>query len=73
MVRSIVEYLVAPDDPETVVVGMAAGTTRTVSLTVTEGGHETDPVTGECDAQPGATVAALVAEEPSIPSEATGR
>jgi mannitol 2-dehydrogenase len=50
VVGSIVEYLLAPDDPDAVVEKMAAETTRIVSLTVTEGGYNTDPVTGEFDA-----------------------
>jgi mannitol 2-dehydrogenase len=64
VVGSIVEYLLAPDDPEAVVEKMAAETTRIVSLTVTEGGYNVSAVTGEfdrsdpavvADAQPGAT------------------
>jgi len=50
VVGSIVEYLLAPDDPEAVVEKMAAETTRIVSLTVTEGGYNIDPVTGRFDA-----------------------
>jgi mannitol 2-dehydrogenase len=50
VVGSIVEYLLAPDDPDAVVEKMAAETTRIVSLTVTEGGYNIDPVTGEFDA-----------------------
>jgi mannitol 2-dehydrogenase len=50
VVGSVVEYLLAPDDPDAVVEKMAAETTRIVSLTVTEGGYNTDPVTGEFDA-----------------------
>jgi mannitol 2-dehydrogenase len=50
VVGSIVEYLLAPDDPEAVVEKMAAASTRIVSLTVTEGGYNIDPVTGEFDA-----------------------
>jgi len=50
VVGSIVEYLLAPDDPEAVVEKMAAGTTRIVSLTVTEGGYNIGAVTGEFDA-----------------------
>src|SRR3712207_8257984 len=49
VVGSIVEYLLAPDDPGAVVEKMAADTTRIVSLTVTEGGYAIDPVTGEFD------------------------
>ena len=50
VVGSVVEYLLAPDDPDAVVERMAADTTRIVSLTVTEGGYNTDPVTGRFDA-----------------------
>jgi mannitol 2-dehydrogenase len=50
VVGSVVEYLLAPDDPDAVVERMAAETTRIVSLTVTEGGYNTDPVTGRFDA-----------------------
>jgi mannitol 2-dehydrogenase len=50
VVGSIVEYLLAPDDPEAVVAKMADEATRIVSLTVTEGGYNIDPVTGQFDA-----------------------
>jgi mannitol 2-dehydrogenase len=50
VVGSIVEYLLAPDAPEAVVEKMAAESTRIVSLTVTEGGYNFSPVTGEFDA-----------------------
>jgi mannitol 2-dehydrogenase len=50
VVGSIVEYLLAPDDPEAVVEKMADEATRVVSLTVTEGGYNFSPVTGEFDA-----------------------
>jgi mannitol 2-dehydrogenase len=50
VVGSVVEYLLAPDDPEAVVEKMAAPGTRIVSLTVTEGGYNTSPDTGEFDA-----------------------
>ena len=74
VVGSIVEYLLAPDDPDAVVERMAAPGTRIVSLTVTEGGYNTSPVTGTfdtgapdvvADLQPGAvprTTFALVTE-----------
>jgi mannitol 2-dehydrogenase len=45
-----VEYLFAPDDPEAVIEKMASPSTRIVSLTVTEGGYNFDPVSGEFDA-----------------------
>src|SRR3954470_3143698 len=50
VVGSILEYLLAPDDPEAVVSKMADDATRIVSLTVTEGGYNIDPVTGQFDA-----------------------
>jgi mannitol 2-dehydrogenase len=49
VIGSIVEYLLAPDDPEAVVEKMAAEQTRIVSLTVTEGGYNFSPVTGAFD------------------------
>ncbi|HWG63080.1 MAG TPA: mannitol dehydrogenase family protein [Streptosporangiaceae bacterium] len=74
VIGSIVEYLFAPDDPEAVIEKMAAETTRIVSLTITEGGYNTDDTTGEFNAaspgvvhdlQPGAvpqTVFGLITE-----------
>lgn len=74
VIGSIVEYLFAPDDPEAVIERMAAAQVRIVSLTVTEGGYNVDPVTGafdssapdvRADLQPGAvpgTVFGLVTE-----------
>jgi mannitol 2-dehydrogenase len=50
VVGSIVEYLLAPDDPEAVVEKMADESTRIVSLTVTEGGYNVNDVTGKFDA-----------------------
>ncbi len=47
VVGSIVEYLLAPDDPDAVVERMADPAIRIVSLTVTEGGYNLDAVTGE--------------------------
>jgi mannitol 2-dehydrogenase len=49
VIGSIVDYLFAPDDPDAVIEKMAAETTRIVSLTVTEGGYNIHPVTGEFD------------------------
>ncbi|WP_406319344.1 mannitol dehydrogenase family protein [Streptosporangium sp. NBC_01639] len=51
VIGSIVEYLFAPDDPEAVVERMADPAVRIVSLTVTEGGYNIHPVTGEFDAE----------------------
>jgi mannitol 2-dehydrogenase len=49
IIGSIVQYLYAPDDPDAVVEKMADPSTRIVSLTVTEGGYNFHPVTGEFD------------------------
>jgi mannitol 2-dehydrogenase len=49
VIGSIVDYLLAPDDPEAVVERMADPQTRIVSLTVTEGGYNIHAVTGEFD------------------------
>src|SRR4051794_39206186 len=50
VVGSIVEYLLAPEDPDAVIEKMADESTRIVSLTVTEGGYNISAVTGEFDA-----------------------
>jgi mannitol 2-dehydrogenase len=49
VIGSIQEYLLAPDNPQAVIEKMAAPSTRIVSLTVTEGGYNLHPVTGEFD------------------------
>src|SRR3954468_18282353 len=45
VIGSIVEYLLAPDDPEAVVERMAHPDIRIVSMTVTEGGYNIHAVT----------------------------
>ncbi|WPU10304.1 mannitol dehydrogenase family protein [Pseudarthrobacter oxydans] len=50
VIGSIIEYLFAPDDPESVIEKMASGAVRIVSLTITEGGYNFHHVTGEFDA-----------------------
>jgi mannitol 2-dehydrogenase len=74
VIGSIVEYLLAADDPEAAIEKLAAPATRIVSLTITEGGYNLDAVTGEfnsadpavaADLRPGAvprTVFGLVTE-----------
>lgn len=74
VIGSVREYLYAPDDPDAVIEKMADPAVRIVSLTVTEGGYNFHPVSGEFDAdnpavradlQPGAspaTVFGLVTE-----------
>jgi mannitol 2-dehydrogenase len=49
VIGSMVQYLYAPDNPEAVIERMADPATRIVSLTVTEGGYNFNPVTGEFD------------------------
>ena len=49
VVGSVVEFLLAPDDPEAVIEKMAAESTRIVSLTITEGGYNISDITGEFD------------------------
>jgi len=49
VIGSIVRYLFAPEDPEAVLDVLTDESTRIVSLTVTEGGYNFNPVTGEFD------------------------
>ncbi|MFD3443542.1 mannitol dehydrogenase family protein [Microbacteriaceae bacterium 4G12] len=49
IIGSVTDYLFAPDDPEAVLRALVAPGTRIVSLTITEGGYNTDRVTGEFD------------------------
>lgn len=73
-IRSIAEYLFAPEDPEAVFEKLADPAVKIVSLTITEGGYNVSDETGEfdleqpavkADLQPGAvptTVFGIVAE-----------
>jgi mannitol 2-dehydrogenase len=49
VIGSIVEYLFAPDGPERVLEVLTDPRTRVVSLTITEGGYNIDPVSGKFD------------------------
>jgi mannitol 2-dehydrogenase len=49
VIGSIIDYLFAPENPEGVIERMADPAIRIVSLTVTEGGYNFHPVTGEFD------------------------
>ena len=49
VIGSLVEYLYAPDDVDAVIEKMASPQIRIVSLTVTEGGYNIDPLTGRFD------------------------
>ncbi len=50
VIGSIIDYLFAPDDPERVLRVLTDPRTRIVSLTITEGGYNIDPVSGKFDA-----------------------
>ncbi|GED22794.1 mannitol dehydrogenase family protein [Halomonas halmophila] len=49
VIGSMIDYLHAPEDPLAVIEAMADPAIRIVSLTVTEGGYNLHPVTGEFD------------------------
>lgn len=49
VIGAMIDYLYAPDDPEGVIECMADPAIRIVSLTVTEGGYNFHPVSGEFD------------------------
>ena len=49
VIGCMTDFLLAPDDPEAVINQMAADETKIVSLTITEGGYNCDPSTGEFD------------------------
>lgn len=50
IIGSIIDYLYLPDDPGAVLETMAGASTRIVSLTITEGGYNTDFTTNTFDA-----------------------
>lgn len=52
VIGSIVDYLLAPEDPEAVVAKIADPATRIVSLTITEGGYSVNEATGSFDPTP---------------------
>jgi mannitol 2-dehydrogenase len=59
-IASIVDYLFAPEDPEAVLEQLADPAVRIVSLTITEGGYNTDEATGEFDLASPAVAADLL-------------
>ncbi|MGO1944576.1 MAG: mannitol dehydrogenase family protein [Ancrocorticia sp.] len=70
VIGSIAGFLFASDDPEAVLDAMTSETTRIVSLTVTEGGYNTDDATGEFKTDsPGAV---RDSENPHQPSTSFG-
>jgi mannitol 2-dehydrogenase len=56
VIGAIMDYAFAPDDAGAVIEKMGAPSTRIVSLTVTEGGYNLHPVTGDFDADNPAVV-----------------
>ncbi|MCO8121524.1 mannitol dehydrogenase family protein [Stieleria sp. TO1_6] len=50
VIGSLVDFLLACDHPTTVIEQMASPDTKIVSLTITEGGYNVDPVSGDFDA-----------------------
>ncbi|RCV89677.1 mannitol dehydrogenase family protein [Billgrantia montanilacus] len=70
VIGSMIDYLFAPDDPEAVIERMADPAIRIVSLTVTEGGYNFHPVSGEFDLDNPQVRADLA--EPSCPSTTFG-
>lgn len=46
-IGSIIDYVYAPDEPDTALARLTAPSTRIVSLTITEGGYSVDDATGE--------------------------
>lgn len=51
VIGAVVDMMVAPENPETVITAMAQANIRIISLTVTEKGYCHDPATGELNAQ----------------------
>src|SRR5699024_3147235 len=62
VIGSIARYLFAPDDPEAVLAQMTDPAVRIVSLTVTEGGYNYNPSTGEFQYETEAVAADLAAD-----------
>ncbi|WP_077489671.1 mannitol dehydrogenase family protein [Sinomonas mesophila] len=70
VIGSIVDYIFAPDDPAAAVERLTDPAIRIVSLTVTEGGYNVHPVTGEFDLAHPAVQADLA--EPASPGTVFG-
>ena len=70
VVGSIVDYLLVPDDPRTVVEAIASPGTKIVTLTITEGGYNIDRVNGQFDVDHPDVVADL--RNPELPRTVFG-
>ena len=64
VIGSIIDYLFAPDDAESVLARMADPATRIVSLTITEGGYHVNQATGSFDDSDPAIRADIKADRP---------
>jgi len=73
VIGSIATYLFAPDDPEAVLAQMTDPSVRIVSLTVTEGGYNYNPSTGEFQFESEAVAADLATRFDSAGADAVGR
>lgn len=62
VIGSLAEYLFAPEDPEAVLARMTDPSVRIVSLTVTEGGYNYNPSTGQFQFETPAVAADLAAD-----------
>lgn len=49
IIGSLIDFILGCDDPGAVIDKMASADTKIVSLTITEGGYNVDPATGELD------------------------
>lgn len=69
VVGSIAEYLFAPEDPAAVLARLTDPAVRIVSLTVTEGGYNYNPTTGEFQHETTAVAADLAADFSTMEDE----
>ncbi|MFC5929885.1 mannitol dehydrogenase family protein [Cryobacterium melibiosiphilum] len=70
VIGSIIDYMYAPDDVEAVIERLASREVKIVSLTVTEGGYNIHPVTGEFELDSPAVAADLAAD--AVPATVFG-
>ncbi|HEY2225282.1 mannitol dehydrogenase family protein [Actinomycetospora sp.] len=72
VIGSMVEFLVAPDDPEAVLARMTDPGVRIVSLTVTEGGYHVNTATGEFDPSEASVAHDIARPVDAVPTSAFG-
>jgi fructuronate reductase/mannitol 2-dehydrogenase len=70
VIGSLLDFLLAPDQPETVLAALADPSTRLVTMTITEGGYNVGETTGQFDASNEAVQADLC--NPETPSTVFG-